>query len=405
MKDAILVLNAGSSSVKFAVFTGAAESALVRLCAGSVDGIGEDTGARFSSDTLAAGGRVTGDVTERAVSAGSHADALRIIMEWLEGATAGLRFVAAGHRVVHGGTAFYQPLRLDAAVLARLRALIPLAPLHQPYALQAIEALQAQRSHMLQVACFDTAFHATRPMREQRFALPRALAAEEIRSYGFHGLSYEYITGVLPAHLGEAADGKVVIAHLGHGVSMCAVANRRSIATTMSFTPLDGLPMGTRCGAIDPAIVLYLLERGMAGNDIADLLYHRSGLLGLSGISGDMRTLLASSDPAAAEAVDFFCHRVSRELGSLAAALGGLDSVVFTGGIGEHAAPVRAGICRAAAWLGLEIDAPANQANALRISTPGSRVSAWVIATDEEQVIARHTAALLASEPGTSGIV
>ena len=400
MKDAILVLNAGSSSIKFAVFDGTDVSACVRLCAGSVDGIG-DAGARFISMAFDAGRGMTDDTTEREVEAGSHAAALHIILGWLETETAGLQYVAAGHRVVHGGTSFYEPACLDATVLARLKALIPLAPLHQPYALQAIEALQAQRPQLLQVACFDTAFHATRSPREQRFALPRALTEQGIRRYGFHGLSYEYIAGILPAHLAEAADSKVVIAHLGHGVSLCAVENLQSVATTMSFTPLDGLPMGTRCGAIDPAIVLYLLEQGMTGNDIADLLYHRSGLLGMSGISSDMRTLLASTDPDAVGAVDYFCYRISRELGSLAAALGGLDAVVFTGGIGEHAAAVRASICQSASWLGLEVDALANQAHALQISTPGSGVSVWVIPTDEEQVIARHTADLLASQAGT----
>jgi acetate kinase len=403
MQDAILTLNAGSSSVKFALFAGAAESGFLRVCAGSVDRIG-DARARFVGDSFDAGGGTTGNTTQRKVAAGSHGAALQIILDWLEDETSGLQFVAAGHRVVHGGTVFYEPVRLDAVVLARLKALIPLAPLHQPHALQAIEALQAQRPNMPQVACFDTAFHASRPPREQHLALPRALAEEEgIRSYGFHGLSYEYIAGELPSCLAGSANGRVVIAHLGHGVSMCALENGQSIATTMSFTPLDGLPMGTRCGAIDPAIVLHLLERGMSASDIADLLHHRSGLLGLSGISGDMRTLLASPDPAAAEAVDFFCYRVSRELGSLAAALGGLDAVVFTGGIGEHAAPVRAAVCRTSAWLGVEIDAQANEAHALQISTPGSRVSVWVIPTDEEQVIARHTAALLASGPDRPG--
>jgi acetate kinase len=289
---------------------------------------------------------------------------------------------------------------VDQAVLAQLKELIPLAPLHQPYALHAVETLLAQRPLLPQVACFDTAFHAAMPLHEQRFALPRELMQQGIRRYGFHGLSCEYITGVLPAHLGEAAHGRVVIAHLGHGVSMTAVKERKGIATSMSFTPLDGLPMGTRSGAIDPAIVLYLLQRGMAAPDIADLLHHRSGLLGLSGVSGDMHDLLASTDPAAAEAVDFFCYRVSRELGSLAAALGGLDAVVFTGGIGEHAALVRASVCQASAWLGIEFDAQANRMHAARISTAGSRVSAWVIPTDEVQVIARHTAALLSADAG-----
>jgi len=236
------------------------------------------------------------------------------------------------------------------------------------------------------------------PPWEQLFALPRSLAQQGIRRYGFHGLSYEYITSILPVHLGEVANGKVVIAHLGHGVSMCAVKNRQSIATTMSFTPLDGLPMGKRSGAIDPAVVLYLLERGMTTDEISDLLNHQSGLLGLSGISDDMRTLLASADPDAAEAVDYFCYRISRELGSLTAALGGLDVLVFTGGIGEHAAPVRARIGEAAAWLGLEIDPQANQANALHISSANSKISVWVIPTEEELMIARHTATLIAAE-------
>ncbi len=266
-----------------------------------------------------------------------------------------------------------------------------LAPLHQPHSLEAIEVLMAQRPHMPQVACFDTVFHTSMPKREKQFALPQSLVDQGIRRYGFHGLSYEYIASVLPTYLGETANGKVVIAHLGHGVSMCALQDRKSVATTMSFTPLDGLPMGTRSGSIDPAVVLYLLERGMTANAISDLLHHHSGLLGLSGISGDMRTLLSSSTPNAAEAVDFFCYRISCELGSLTAALGGLDAVVFSGGIGEHAATVRARICRDSAWLGVKISEPANQENALQISTDSSKVSVWVIPTDEEQMIAQHT--------------
>lgn len=388
MNDAILVINAGSSSIKFAIFAHtAAMSEQGRLYSGRVEGIGSQ--ARFIITNAAAGRGA--DTTVSSVVANHHTQALQILLDWLEKDAAMFRIVAAGHRVVHGGTVFSQAVRLDEKVLGQLQALIPLAPLHQPHALHAIEALLAQRPHLPQVACFDTAFHAGMPMREQRFALPRSLAQQGIRRYGFHGLSYEYITGVLPRHLGETANGKVVLAHLGHGVSMCAVHNQQSVATSMSFTPLDGLPMGTRSGAIDPAIVLYLLERGMTGREISDLLHHRSGLLGLSGISGDMRILLGSDRPEAAEAVDYFCYRIGRELGSLAAAMGGLEAVVFTGGIGEHAAPVRAAVCEAVAWLGLEIDAQANQSNALQISTSRSKVSAWVIPTDEEQVIAGHT--------------
>jgi acetate kinase len=401
MNDAILVLNAGSSSVKFAAFPATRDAAAGRYCAGSVDGIGAPR-ARFLGTVFNPAGEVSGTLTDRALPAGDHGTALRRIFDWLQEKMDGLRFVAAGHRVVHGGTSFHRPVRVDAGVLDRLRELVPLAPLHQPGALLAIDALRAQYPELLQVACFDTAFHAGRPLREQRFALPRALLEQGVRRYGFHGLSYEYITGVLPDTLGAVADGRVVIAHLGQGASLCAVENRQSVATTMSFTPLDGLPMGTRSGAIDPAIVLYLLEQGWSHADLTDLLYHRSGLLGLSGISGDMRTLLASDDPAAAAAVDYFCYRAGRELGSLAAALGGLEAVVFTGGIGEHAATVRAGICESAGWLGLEFDAQANRAQATRISTADSRVSAWVIPTDEERVVARHTADLLYAEPGQS---
>jgi len=391
MNDAILVINAGSSSIKFAVFARtAAAGELCRLHSGEVDGIGAQ--ARFTITNAGAGQGANVSTTERSITADGHAQALQTILDWLEQASSDLRLVVVGHRVVHGGTAFSQAVRVDEKVLDQLRSFITLAPLHQPHALQAMEALMAQRPLLPQVACFDTAFHANMPSREQRFALPRSLAQQGIRRYGFHGLSYEYITSVLPEHLGDGANGNVVIAHLGHGVSMCAVKNGQSIATTMSFTPLDGLPMGTRSGTVDPAIVLYLLERGMTGHEISDLLHHQSGLLGLSGISGDMRTLLSSPHPDAAEAVEVFCYRISRELGSLAAALGGLDAVVFTGGIGENAVPVRASICQAAAWLGIDINAEANQANALQISTASSKVSVWVIPTDEERVIARHTA-------------
>jgi acetate kinase len=389
VKDAILAYNAGSSSIKFAVFSRDHD----RLCVGTIRGIGSAQ-AEFSI----CGTEATG-TTDIKVTANDHRQALDIVLDWLEREGTAWRLTAAGHRVVHGGSEFRQPVRVDEEILYSLKALIPLAPLHQPHALQAIEALMARYPQLPQVACFDTAFHATMPMQEYRLPLPDALARKGIRRYGFHGLSYESIASVMPEHLGNAADGRVVIAHLGHGVSMCAVRNRQSVATTMGFTPLDGLPMGRRSGAIDPAVVLYLLAQGMTTPEVSDLLHQHSGLLGLSGISDDMHVLLASDDPRAAEAIDIFCYRISRELGSLAAALGGLDAVVFTGGIGMHAAPVRERVCRTAAWLGIELDAGANLENALRISSVSSPVSAWVIPTDEERMIAQHTSALLAGEP------
>jgi acetate kinase len=390
VNDVVLVYNAGSSSIKFALFSRAESEPLERLFSGSISGIG-GTQATFTAHGVAAG-----DTTETSVTADNHSQALHIILDWLERETTGWQLTAAGHRVVHGGTEFCQPVRVDEAVLARLKALIPLAPLHQPYALHAIEALMARYPHLPQVACFDTAFHATMPAREYRLALPDALLQQGIRRYGFHGLSYESITRAMATHLGDTANGRVVIAHLGHGVSMCAVRNGQSIATTMGFTPLDGLPMGRRSGSIDPAVVLYLLAHGKTAPEISDLLHQQSGLLGLSGISDDMRTLLASIDAKAEAAIDTFCYRINRELGSLAAALDGLDAVIFTGGIGMYAAPIRERICRAASWLGIELDAEANRENALRISSAGSRVSAWAMPTNEEQVIAHHTAALLA---------
>lgn len=394
MNDAILVINAGSSSIKFAVYAHTvAVNESSRLFSGSVAGIGMEAACTF---TMSKEGQVVSHKTiDHSVTANNHSGALQFILDWIEQDTGGLQLVAAGHRVVHGGTAYSQAVRVDAEVFEQLQVLIALAPLHQPHALHAIEALQTHRPQLPQVACFDTAFHAGMPAREQYFALPRSLVQQGIRRYGFHGLSYEYIVSVLPMHLGAMANGKVVIAHLGQGVSLCAVDQGRSIATSMSFTPLDGLPMGTRSGSIDPAVVLYLLENGMSSREISDLLHHQSGLLGLSGISGDIRILLDSDQPAAAEAVEVFCYRISRELGSLAAALGGIDAVIFTGGIGEHAAPVREKICQASAWLGLEIDSGANQGNTVRISTATSKVSVWVIPTDEEQVIARHTAAVI----------
>ena len=395
MLDAVLAINAGSSSIKFALY--ALENSgreLRELFRGNLDGIA----AQACFRVIQADDATQTDTSAQKVDVATHSEALQVILDWMDSQTEQWRIKAVGHRVVHGGSAYTHAVPVDQTVLDDLKAIIKLAPLHQPHALRALEVLMEQWPHTPHVACFDTMFHTSMPPWEKHFALPPDYAQQGIRRYGFHGLSYEYISSVLPFHLGETASGKIVIAHLGHGVSMCALQQRQSIATTMSFTPLDGLPMGKRSGALDPAVVLYLLQDGMSSEAISDLLHHQSGLLGMSGVSDDMRTLLNSADPAAADAVDYFCYRISRELGSLTAALGGLDAVVFTGGIGEHAASVRARICEAAAWLGLAIDADANQADALQINTTNSKVTVWVIPTNEELMLARHAAHFIAAE-------
>jgi acetate kinase len=390
MADAVLALNAGSSSLKFETFI-LEGSVLARAVAGIVEEL--EQRARFHA-TRADGTVVGQERWDRAIG---HDGALAFLLGWLDDHGGGQRVVAVGHRVVHGGTEFAAPVRVTPEVVAKLEALVPLAPLHQPINVSAIKSLAAQRPSLPQVACFDTAFHAGQPPLAQLFAIPRALADAGVRRYGFHGLSYEYVASVLPRHDPHAAAGRTVVLHLGNGASMCALAAGRSVATTMGFTALDGLPMGTRCGAIDPGVLLYLMdERKMDARALERLLYKESGLLGVSTVSSDMRELLASADPHAREAVGLFCYRIGRELGSLAAALGGLDAIVFTAGIGEHAAPVRAAVCRDAAWLGVELDADANAAGGPRISTTASRVAVWVIPTDEELMIANHTRAVLA---------
>jgi acetate kinase len=384
---ALLVLNAGSSSIKFSVYeVGERAAALAALYRGEVDGLG--TRPRFVARDKAGTG-----LADEALSAGAtHDDGLGAILAWIEARTSNTALIAAGHRVVHGGVRYASPVRVTPEVLRELEALVPLAPLHQPHNLEAIKTLAKRRPALPQVACFDTAFHTTQPAVAQAFALPRDLGEAGIKRYGFHGLSFEYIASVLPEHLGDGADGRVVVAHLGAGASMCAMRGRRSLATTMGLTALDGLPMGTRPGAIDPGVILHLMtERGMSVGDITELLYKKSGLLGLSALSSDVRDLLASDSPHAAWALDVFVYRVGRELGSLAAALGGLDALVFTAGIGEHAVPIRARVCRDAAWLGIQLDEDANQRGGPCITARGSRATAWVIRTDEELMIARHT--------------
>ncbi len=321
-----------------------------------------------------------------------HSQALGFIVEqmrlWLDDHQ--LRGV--GHRIVHGGMKYSAPMRIDTCLIQELEKLVPLAPLHQPHSLAAIKAMLVRAPHLIQVACFDTAFHRTQPEIAQWFGLPRKYTDEGVRRYGFHGLSYEYIASILPNLDPRAAAGRTIVAHLGNGASMCALYAGRSVATTMSFTPADGLVMGTRVGSVDPGALLYLMIRhGMDAAALEQLIYDESGLLGVSGVSSDMRTLLRSADPGAIAAIDLFVYRLGRELGSLAAALGGLDALVFTGGIGENAALIRSRVCRDAAWIGIDLDEEANYAGSRRLSENQSKVAVWVIPTNEELMIAKHT--------------
>ncbi len=395
MSDAILVLNAGSSSIKFVLFA-ERQRTLAPVVQGQIEGIG--TAPRFvargpESEVLAE--KSWGD----GVSLG-HDGAMSHLAEFLRQQGGGLELAAVGHRVVHGGMEYAEPVRLDPVVVGVLEKFIPLAPLHQPHNLAPIRLLMEQRPSLPQVACFDTAFHATNPDISRRFAIPVELHDAGVRRYGFHGLSYEYVASVLPGHDARAAAGRTVVCHLGNGSSMCALEGGRSVASTMGFTAVDGLPMGTRCGAIDPGVLLYLMDqRGMDARAIEKLIYSESGLLGVSGTSSDMRKLLGSDDPRAKLAVDLYVYRIRRELGSLAAALGGLDALVFTAGIGENSPAVRGRICRDAEWLGLELDRAANERGGPRISMAGSRVTAWAIPTNEELMIAQHTQRLIA-HPG-----
>ncbi len=392
MTDAVLTINAGSSSIKFAVFELAADGPPRQTVHGMIEGIG--TAAHFL-----ARGPDGAQLAERRWKDGAkttHEDVLAELLPWTQSHLGGDRLVAAGHRVVHGGRKLDRPVRLDDAVMAEIEALIPLAPLHQPHSLEAIRALRTLAPDLVQVACFDTAFHRTMPEVARRIALPWAITEAGVERYGFHGLSYEYIAGRLAAREPALAAGRVVVAHLGSGASLCGLHGGRSMDTTMGFTALDGLPMGTRCGALDPGVVLYLQQaRSMSPEAVSDMLYKQSGLLGVSGLSSDMRTLLASDAVAAREAVELFAFRIARETGALAASLGGFDGLVFTAGIGEHAPALRRMVCHRLAWLGVTLDEAANARPHGRISAAGSRVAVHVIPTDEEAMIARHTAALL----------
>jgi acetate kinase len=383
------VINAGSSSLKFSFYEGEQ-----RILSGQVDGIG----AHPSASATGPNGEKLDPPDLGPKPPTIPSEVLPAILPWARDKLGNRRLAALGHRVVHGGMRYSRPARVTPELLAELEKLVPLAPLHEPFNLAPIKMAQQINPGLPQVACFDTAFHRTAPEVEQAFALPYSFFDEGIRRYGFHGLSYEYIASVLPERAPEIANGRVVVAHLGNGCSACALRERTSIASTMGFTALDGLPMGTRCGELDAGVILHLIQqKNMQPDVLVDLLYRRSGMLGLSGISSDFRESLASDEPRARFAIEVFCYRVAGNIASLAAALGGLDGVVFTAGVGENAAPVRAAICRACSWLGLELDEAANRDNKERISSPGSRVAAFVIKTDENLMIARHTRRLLQS--------
>lgn len=379
MTESILVLNAGSSSIKFAVYTVSGRDLSLNF-KGQIENIGGDARSTI-------GGR------SMSIAARNHQQALEYLVKRGEGVDIG-SVLGVGHRVTHGGVS-RQSMLVDELVLDYLRKLAPLAPLHQPHNLSGIEAV-LQRSELPSVACFDTAFHTTQSDLVKRFALPQELFTKGVRRYGFHGLSYDYIAHHMAREMPERYRGKVLVAHLGNGASLCAMENGRSIETTMGFSALDGLCMGSRCGNIDPGALLYLMEsEHMDAQDLEELLYRQSGLLGLSGISNDMRELLESDEPAAQFAVDYFVHHLNREIGALMATMGGIDTLVFTGGIGENSRPVRAMLAEQAQWMGLKLNADANDANETVISTPDSKVEVLVIPTDEEMLIAHHTLALL----------
>ncbi len=398
MTNAILVLNAGSSSLKFAIY-GDGDGALDVLLRGKISGIGSNpVFSAKDADGLAMSGK---DLPPMDLETGQD-DLIPELLDWVNAHQGGVTIKAVGHRVVHGGLHHAEPALITDALLAELESLSPLAPMHQPHNLAAIRCVAASIPGLTQVACFDTSFHRTQDRLAQLFALPRALSDEGIIRYGFHGLSYDYIASTLPAYLGDKANGRVIVAHLGSGASMCAMKNRRSVATSMGFTALDGLVMGRRCGTLDPGVILYLLqEKGLSATDISTMLYKESGLLGVSGISNDMAVLEADTSAQAQEAIDLFCHRATSELAALASTIGGLDALVFTAGIGENSARIRRQICDRLCWMGVAIDPDANDGHATRISGPSSDIDVLVIPTNEEVVVARATRALTRTGVGS----
>ncbi len=389
--DYALVFNAGSSSLKFCVYSRPDDAAWGLEARGQIDGIG--TSPRLSARS-GAGASLADDALDSSVRDGRAA--LSVLADWLRTRYAGSRVLGVGHRVVHGGAKYAGPCIVTPQVLKDLRQLVTLAPLHQPYNLGAIEAVWEQLPGVPQVACFDTSFHRGQSPVAELIPLPKDIRDAGVQRYGFHGLSYEYIASVLPEIAPDAANGRVIVAHLGSGASLCAMKDRRSVDSSLGFTALDGLCMGTRPGSMDPGVVLHLFQTlGRSVKDVETLLYKKSGLLGISGISNDMRDLLSHSSPDAQLAVDYFVYQVAKHMGALAAVLGGLDAIVFTAGIGERSVEIRRRICEASSWLGVTLDPAANERHGPRISTAGSRVSAWVVPTNEELMIARHTGALL----------
>ena len=397
MDDYAIVINAGSSSLKFCIFQRPQGAGWRLDSRGQVDGIGTAPRLRVSDGQA----HSLADSQLDAQAVRDATSALDAVATWLRSHYGQSRVLAVGHRVVHGGARFTGPARVTPEVIDELRSLIPLAPLHQPYNVAAIEAVAVALPDVPQVACFDTSFHRGRPEVAELVPLPKNIRDAGVQRYGFHGLSYEYIASVLPEVMPDVADGRVIVAHLGSGASMCAMKGRRCVDSTLGFTALDGLCMGTRPGALDPGVVLHLFQGlGLDAGAVETMLYKKSGLLGISGISNDMRVLLKSSEPAAQLAIDYFVYRAAKEIGALASVLGGIDALVFTAGIGENSPEIRRRICEASAWLGIEIDLEANAHAGPRVSRPGSRVSAWVVPTNEELIIARHTASMLGLAAG-----
>ncbi|HUN80084.1 MAG TPA: acetate/propionate family kinase, partial [Phycisphaerae bacterium] len=390
----IIVLNAGSSSLKFSIFAIVDNKLSVRA-RGQIEGLG--TTPRFKARDHR-GQPLADSVVDGSTKSFGHHEAFAYLADWMRSNFRGeLNPLAVGHRMAHGGMDFVEPILIDADVLARLEKLIPLVPLHQPHNIAAIKAVTALRPDLQQVACFDTAFHRGRAGVTERFGLPDELFRLGLRRWGFHGLSYDSISRQFRQIAPETAAGRVIVAHLGSGASLCAMKGGRSVDTTMGFSALDGVPMGTRCGSLDPGVILFLLHQGWNAQRIEELLYKKSGLIGVSSVSNDVRELQKSDQPLASEAIEFFVYRVAREIGSLAAALGGLDALIFTAGIGENSPVIREKICRQCEWLGVSIEAEANLHNKQRISAPGKTPSVWVIPTDEEGVIAAQTHRLLSA--------
>ena len=388
-RQGLLTLNAGSSSIKFALFT---VPALEQLIIGQIDGIGSQAAFKAKSTDQSINEKYEWSADQ---APKNHSTALQWLIDWLGKHMSDMQIKAVGHRVVHGGHHYSEPVVINEAVLEKFETLLSLAPLHEPHNVAGIKAARESFGDIPQVACFDTAFHRNQPFINDTFAIPRNFYEEGVRRYGFHGLSYEYIAKKLPELFPEHAKGRVIVLHLGNGASMAALKEGKSIASTMAFSALDGLPMGTRCGDIDPGVLLYLMEyKGMSAQAISDLLYKESGLKGLSGISNDMRTLESSDAPTAKEAIDYFVSRVKREIGSLAMALGGLDAMVFTGGIGENSVRIRKEVLEGCEWLGIELDSAKNTAGETIISTEYSSVLCLRIPTNEEGMIAAHTLAL-----------